>query len=176
MPPPSLAGVHVFGLPGGVQEANGAAAAHGVAHGGDAIQGQQHLPSTSPQTAARCWHEGGGGEPFCVGAAWPRPSGEPSTPAPFRSLRQPTEGHSPSLSWNVLQGGTKPGAFCSLTWDLCSVTGRCSPALCASVLPVLSSHRNRSLGGRLEADPPLLSFSAPPAPSSSCRRRTCRAT
>lgn len=28
----------MFSLPGGVQEANGAAAAHGVAHGGDAVQ------------------------------------------------------------------------------------------------------------------------------------------
>lgn len=44
---PSLTGVHVLGLPGGVQAADGAAAAHGVTHWGDAIQGQQRLHPTS---------------------------------------------------------------------------------------------------------------------------------
>lgn len=33
----SLAGFHVLGLPRGIQEADGAAAAHGVAHRGDAL-------------------------------------------------------------------------------------------------------------------------------------------
>lgn len=43
----SLTGVHMLGLPRGVQAADGAAAAHGVTHRGDAIQGQQglHPPS-----------------------------------------------------------------------------------------------------------------------------------
>lgn len=44
---PSLTGVHVLGLPGGVQAADGAAAAHGVTHRGDAVQGQQGLHPTS---------------------------------------------------------------------------------------------------------------------------------
>lgn len=42
-----LTGVPMLGLPRGVQAADGAAAAHGVTHRGDAIQGQQGLLPTS---------------------------------------------------------------------------------------------------------------------------------
>lgn len=50
------------------------------------------------------------------------------------------------------------------------------PVICV-LLPCQSSPGSEStLWGQLEADPILLSCSAPRAHSSSCRRRTCRAT
>lgn len=51
------------------------------------------------------------GASLCFRAAWPSPSGEQSAPAPFPGLWQPAEGCSPSLSQNVLQGGTKARRF-----------------------------------------------------------------
>lgn len=69
------------------------------------------VPAFDVRMAARHWHKRRGGEPFCFRAAWPSPSGELSTPAPFPSLWRPAEGHSPSLNQNVLQGGTKARRF-----------------------------------------------------------------
>lgn len=68
------------------------------------------------------------------------PSGEPSTPAPFRSLRQPTEGHSPSLSWNVLQGGTKARRFLQpyLGFVFCDRTVLPSPLCQRAAGPLLT--------------------------------------
>lgn len=136
-PPPSLAGLHLLGLPGALQEARGAEAAHGVAHWGDALQGQQHRRA----------------------AAGMEGEGQPGSPRQRAGRAGPG---SPSLSWPVLPGGSSSCSREAL---------RPEPRLCCWSSPCTE------IGwGALGADSPVLPCSAPPAPSSSCRRRTCRAT